>query len=94
MQDDYVIIETTFKFKDEARHVARQLIMAKLSLYIQIREVECVYPWGTSIESQPQFSLAVKTAHDKIADAENLILSYHTNNLANKRPVYLVRLKA
>jgi len=91
----YIIINTTFSKKIEARDFAKFLVEKKFCACAQISKIESFYNWKNKIHSNKEFLLQIKTnlAFYKIIEKEIKnknsyenpeIISININNISKK----------
>lgn len=91
----YIIINTTFSKKIEARDFAKFLVKNKFCACTQISEIESFYSWKNKIHNSKEFLLQIKTslAFYKVIEREIKnknsyenpeIISFNINNISKK----------
>ena len=77
-QDNYCIIITSVKSKDEARNLASSLIKAKLGGCVQILPVESFFIWENEAKAVDEYLLVIKTKGSLYSSVENFIKANHS----------------
>lgn len=75
----YLVVLSTFKDKDEARRVSKELIKDKLAACINlIDKVESIYEWEGDVEESSETLAVIKTKTEKFEDLRKKIKELHS----------------
>lgn len=75
----YLVVLSTFKDKDEARRVSKELIKDKLAACINlIDKVESIYEWEGDVEESSETLAVIKTKTEKFEVLRKKIKELHS----------------
>ena len=76
-----VVIQTTCSSKEEAKKIAKVLIVEKLASCVQLSEIESFYNWNNEFCCDNETLLNIKTIKENFEKIKSRILELHSYDL-------------
>ena len=76
-----VVIQTTCSYKEEAKKIAKVLIVEKLAACVQLSEIESFYNWNNEFCCDNETLLNIKTIKENFEKIKSRILELHSYDL-------------
>ena len=76
-----VVIQTTCSSKEEAKKIAKVLIVEKLAACVQLSEIESFYNWNNEFCCDNETLLNIKTIKENFEKIKSRILELHSYDL-------------
>ncbi|MCE3255676.1 MAG: cutA [Rickettsiaceae bacterium] len=76
--NQYCLIKTTFKNKNEAKKLAKILLQGRLVACAQISIIESLYSWEGKMVGEKEFLLSLKTKTSFYKKIEKIIIQNHS----------------
>ena len=73
----FCVIETTVTTPEQARHLARQLVQARLAACVQIGQIESHYLWEEKYRAEGEYRLSLKTRTSLWPPIQKFIAQHH-----------------
>lgn len=73
-----IIVQTTCASKNEAKNIAKILVMEKLAACVQMSEVESVYSWEGDLCCDNETLLNIKTRKENFEKVKSKIKELHS----------------
>ncbi len=81
MDDTFLMVTTTTETKEDARKIARHLVLKKLVACAEIHEIDSTYIWKNELCETPEYLLMMKARATLYQDIETEIKSMHPYEL-------------
>lgn len=76
-----VVIQTTCSSKEEAKKIAKVLVVEKLAACVQLSEIESFYNWNNEFCCDNETLLNIKTIKENFEKIKSRILELHSYDL-------------
>lgn len=77
MENQLIIIKTTFSKKSEAKKLAKILLIQKLAACVSFSKIESFYIWNKKIANSKEILVEIKTKASLYDKIEKIILQNH-----------------
>ncbi len=77
MENDFIIIKTTYPTVSKAKDLANVLLKEKLAACVQLTQIESLYSWHEKIENEAEILVTIKTKSFNYERIEKLIKKHH-----------------
>ena len=72
-----IIVITTVRSRNEAKELAKKIVLSKLGACVQVSKIKSYYKWKENLETSDEFRLMIKTVNKKYEALEKFILKNH-----------------
>ncbi|CAN7542850.1 divalent-cation tolerance protein CutA [Polaromonas sp. LjRoot131] len=74
----YCVVLTATATAEEAEHLARGIVEARLGACVQIQAIQSIYRWQGALCKESEFRLSIKTRQARYAALERFIQEHHS----------------
>lgn len=74
----YCVVLTATATAEEAEHLARGIVEARLGACVQIQAIQSIYRWQGALCKESEFRLSIKTRQARYTALERFIQEHHS----------------